>query len=63
MKYAIRHLGTSDFLSGFARNGEPEWVAGWDNADMLLYPSEKDANPDQDRITADGLNSIIEDIS
>tara|TARA_R110000851_G_scaffold323004_1_gene489403 strand:- start:5 stop:193 length:189 start_codon:yes stop_codon:yes gene_type:complete len=62
MKYAIRHIGSSDFLSGFARNGEPTWVNGWDNDAATWYSSEKAANPDQDRVTADGLNSMIEEV-
>ena len=66
MKYAIRHLGSSDFFSGFSTNPwerESVWVEGWDNSDMLLYPTYEAALADQDLVTADGLNSIIEEIS
>ena len=64
MKYAIRHIGSSDFLSGFeGQHAEPVWVEGWDHADMLLYPTREDAQEDQEMIKAEGLHSEIEEIS
>jgi hypothetical protein len=64
MKYAIRHVGSSDFLSGFeGQHAEPQWVEGWDNCDMLLYPSYEDALADQEMVKADGLHCFIEEIS
>jgi len=47
MKYAIRHIGGSEFLSGFeSPYGDPIWVEGWDNCDMLIYPTYEDAKKD-----------------
>ena len=62
MKYAIRNIGTSDFLSGFADNGEPQWVAGWDNAEMLQWPSRGQATQHLHLVFKDGLNAMIEEI-
>tara|TARA_R110000787_G_scaffold57190_5_gene130865 strand:- start:249 stop:443 length:195 start_codon:yes stop_codon:yes gene_type:complete len=63
MKYAIRHVGSSDFLSGFADNGEPQWVAGWDNADMLVWPTHEQCTSALHLVTAEGLHSLIEEIT
>ena len=63
MKYAIRHIGTSEFLSSFDRCGDPEWVQGWDNSDMLLYPTIKEAMVDLELVVADGLMPLIEEIT
>ena len=49
MKYAIRHIGTSEFLSNFDSYGDPEWVQGWDNSDMLLYPTLEEAQKDLEK--------------
>jgi hypothetical protein len=63
MKYAIRHIGTSEFLSSFDRCGDPEWVQGWDNSDMLLYPTLEEAMVDLELVVADGLMPLIEEIT
>jgi len=64
MKYAIRHIGSSDFLSGFDTFGEPEWVAGWDNSDMLLFLTQEDAADNLRTVsTLSGLNAMIEEIT
>ena len=64
MKDAIRHIGSSEFLSGFeGRSNESRWVQGWDHADMLLYPTVEDAQEDQAMVTAAGLISCIEEIT
>ena len=72
MKYAIRNIGTSEFLSGFQLSWsqepapnffyDPQWVAGWDNCDMLLYPTQEDASEDLEKVRADGLHGMIEEI-
>lgn len=62
MKYAIRHIGSSDFLSGFDRIGDPEWVLGWDHADMLLYSTVEEATKDLELVVADGFMPLIEEI-
>jgi hypothetical protein len=62
MKYAIRHIGSADFLSGFDRIGDPEWVLGWDHADMLLYPTAEEAMKDLELVVADGFMPLIEEI-
>jgi len=61
MKYAIRHIGGSEFLSGFDSFGDPEWVEGWDNCDMLLYPSQEDAKIDLNEV-AMFFHAYIEEI-
>jgi len=63
MKYAIRHIGSSDFLSGFADNGEPTWVDGWDNAKMLQWPSREQATQHLHLVFKDGLNAMIGEIT
>ena len=64
MKYAIRHIGSSDFLSGFeGHRAEAVWVAGWDNPDTLLYENYEDALGDQEMVKADGLHSEIEEMA
>ena len=62
-QYAIRRTGSSDFLAGFADNGEPEWVAGWDNSDMLQWPSREQATQVLGDVLLDGLNAMIEEIT
>ena len=62
MKYAIRHIGSADFLSGFDRSGDPEWVLGWDHVDMLLYPTVEEATKDLELVVADGFMPLIEEI-
>ena len=62
MKYAIRHIGSSDFLSGFADNGEAQWVAGWGNSDMLLWPDMEGAWLHLSLVLKDGLNAMVEEI-
>jgi hypothetical protein len=63
MKYAIRHIGSSEFLSGFeGRSNESRWVQGWDHADMLLYPTVEEALKDLELVVADGLMPLIEEI-
>ena len=62
MKYAIRLIGSSEFLSGFTNIGEPQWVAGWDHADMLLYPSREQATQPLHLVFDDGLHAMIEEI-
>ena len=62
MKYAIRHLGSSDFLSGFDRSGDPEWVEGWDNSDMLLWPSRSQCTQHLHLVHVAGFHAMIEEI-
>ena len=64
MKYAIRHIGSSEFLSGFeGRSNESLWVQGWDHVDMLLYPTVEEATKDLELVVADGLMPLIEEIT
>jgi hypothetical protein len=47
MKYAIRHIGGSEFLAGFeGQHADPVWVEGWDNPEKLLYETYEDAYED-----------------
>ena len=62
MKYAIRRTGSSDFLSGFADNGEPKWVEGWGNAKMLQWPSREQAALHLHLVFKDGLHAMIEEV-
>ena len=61
-KYAIRCMGTSEFLSGFEDNGEPQWVQGWDHADMLQWPSRGQAAQHLHLVFEDGLSAMIEEV-
>ena len=64
MKYAIRHIGSSEFLSGFEGHcNESRWVQGWDHADMLLYPTVEEAMVDLKLVVADGFIPLIEKIT
>ena len=64
MKYAIRHIGSSEFLSGFmGDNITPSWVQGWDHPDMLLYPTVEEALQVLELVVADGLMPLIEEIT
>jgi len=63
MKYAIRHIGTSEFLSSFDRCGDPEWVQGWDNSDMLLYPTLEEAQKDLEKAHDSPSMAMIEEIT
>ena len=63
MKYAIRLIGSSDFLSSVTEQGICKFVHGWDNPCMILYSSEKAAQPGLDATEADGIHSMVEEMS
>ena len=63
MKYAIRLIGSSDFLSSITEQGICKFVHGWDNPCMILYSSEEATQPGLDAMEADGMCAMVEEMS
>ena len=63
MKYAIRLIGSSEFLSFVTKSGECEFVHGWDNPLMIVYPSKKEAQTGVVELARYGLPGMVEEMS
>ena len=55
-------MGSSNFLSGFADNGEAQWATGWGNSNTLLWPDMEGAWLFLSLVHKDGLHAMVEEV-